>query len=141
MWPRRYQDRLASWYRLRNSANQLTLDQYLFDINQWWHATPWTAYHLHWDDRNCWPDPWQLLEDNVFCSLARGLGIMYTMSLTPNWNNLDVRLVESGGDNLVVVGKSKYILNWQKDQIVNINLGPVHPQHALNLSDIIQKIA
>jgi hypothetical protein len=28
-----------------------------------------------------WPDPWQLLSDDVYCEVARGLGILYTITL------------------------------------------------------------
>jgi hypothetical protein len=31
----------------------------------------------------------------------------------------DAVMIESGGDNLVLVDKSKYILNWDADTVVN----------------------
>ena len=95
----------------------------LEDINTWWFRAPWTAYHLHWDDSGAWPDPWQLLSDNVYCELARGLGILYTITLLDRADLAPVELVltaESG--NLVLATPEKYILNWASDTIVNTNL-------------------
>jgi hypothetical protein len=69
-----------------------------------------------------WPDPWQLLNDNVYCDLARGLGILYTISLLDRADLTDAALILSqDGHNLVTVVKSKYILNWNPDTIVNTN--------------------
>ena len=95
----------------------------LEDINTWWFRAPWTAYHLHWDDNETWPDPWQLLNDNIYCELARGLGILYTITLLDRADLAPVELVltaESG--NLVLAAPEKYILNWASDTIVNTNL-------------------
>jgi hypothetical protein len=67
-----------------------------------------------------WPDPWQLLSDNVYCDLARALGILYTISLLDRADMADAELVlTEDGDNLVQVAKEKYILNWNPDSVVN----------------------
>jgi hypothetical protein len=121
MWPQTFPERLASWAQLRTQAASLPLDQALFATNAWWFQTPWRPYHLHWDDLDTWPDPWQLLDDNVYCGLARALGIMYTITMLDRPDLQDAVLTESGGDNLVLVDKSKYILNWDADTVVNTN--------------------
>lgn len=140
MWPRTFQERLAAWNQLRQSANNLPLEQCLLEINRWWFRTPWCAYHLHWDDRATWPDPWQLLSDNIFCSLARGLGIMYTITLLDREDLIDAVLIDTGTDNLVQVGGEKYILNWDLEEIVNINLGQYKVRHSVAQSEIKQQI-
>jgi hypothetical protein len=93
-------------------------------INAWWFRTPWRAYHLHWDDQPSWPDPWQLLSDDIYCPLARGLGMLYTISLLERNDIQNAILADIATDNLVLVDKEKYILNWDPQQIVNINLEP-----------------
>lgn len=121
MWPAHFPQRLDAWNQLRIQASVLPIEQSLYTINQWWFQTPWTPYHLHWDDRPDWPDPWQLLSDNVYCSLARSLGIMYTIALMDRPDMQDAQIVESDSDNLVLVGDRKYILNWDPTEIVNIS--------------------
>jgi len=77
---------------------------------------------LHWDDQETWPDPWELLSDNLYCDVARGLGILYTISLLDHADLTDAELVLTAeGHNLVLVNKRKYILNWDQDIIVNTN--------------------
>ena len=140
MWQRSFPERLSSWSDLRSQVQHQPLDQALTNINAWWFTAPWVPYHLHWDDRDTWPDPWQLLDDNIYCGLARGLGILYTIAII---NHVDIEsavLTEVGGDNLVLINKSKYILNWDKDEIVNINLGPQNPRRSVSLDQIQQQI-
>lgn len=120
MWPKTFDARLASWTQLRDHTQLLPLDFALAAINAWWFTAPWQPYYLHWDDQPRWPDPWQLLSDNVYCDLARGLGIVYTISMLDRTDTAPATLVlTEDGDNLVLVAKEKYILNWTADNIVN----------------------
>jgi hypothetical protein len=122
VWPVTFESRLDSWTQLRTRASALPVEQALEAINAWWFSAPWTGYHLHWDDQEEWPDPWQLLDDNIFCEVARGLGILYTITLLDRADIDSAELVLSkNGHNLVQVDKSKYILNWDKSTIVNID--------------------
>tara|TARA_B110000503_G_scaffold100763_1_gene150698 strand:- start:29 stop:454 length:426 start_codon:yes stop_codon:yes gene_type:complete len=120
MWASTFAGRLESWYGMRQKCHALSVESTLITINSWWCTTPWQPYYLHWDDQPAWPDPWQLLNDNVYCDLARALGILYTISLLDRADLTDATLVlTQDGHNLVVVDKSKYILNWSPDTVVN----------------------
>ena len=120
MWPSNFADRLTAWANLRNQCQSLDLESALTTVNQWWFNSPWQPYYLHWDDQPNWPDPWQLLSDNVYCDLAKALGILYTINLLDRADMADAELVlTEDGTNLVLVAKEKYILNWNKDSIVN----------------------
>ena len=120
MWPVNFADRLTAWADLRSRCQSLDLESALTTVNQWWFDSPWQPYYLHWDDQPKWPDPWQLLSDNVYCDLAKALGILYTISLLDRADMADAELVlTDDGSNLVLVAKEKYILNWNKDSIVN----------------------
>ena len=120
MWANTFEQRLAAWASLRDQVQSLDIDTALSQINAWWFSVPWRPYYLHWDDQSNWPDPWQLLSDNHYCDLARALGILYTITLLDRADLADTTLIlTETGDNLVLVSKSKYILNWDRDTIVN----------------------
>ena len=140
MWARTFDARLASWNQLRSAVATMPVDQCLNNINAWWFDSPWRAYHLHWDDQPAWPDPWQLLDDNLFCGLARGLGMLYTIALLDRPDIQDAELIDTGSDNLVLVEQKKYILNWDRDQLLNINLAPLNPRHRLSQEQIKTQI-
>ena len=140
MWPRTFAERLESWAQLREQASTTDVETALQAINSWWFQTPWRAYHLHWDDRAVWPDPWQLLSDDLYCPLARGLGILYTITMLDRPDLQDAVLVEINSDNLVQVAKKKYILNWDSDTILNINLTGSRTRHSITQEQIKQQI-
>jgi hypothetical protein len=122
MWPTQFEHRLSAWHDLRRQSNSQDLPILLQNINSWWHQTPWCPYHLHWDDRDTWPDPWQLLSDNIYCDLARALGIMYTIVLTERLDLNDSSIIQTESANLVQVNQGKYILNWGRDIVLNTSL-------------------
>ena len=122
MWPPTFAARLESWTALRTLAQDQDLETALAAINAWWSNSPWKAYYLHWDDHAHWPDPWQLLSDNIYCDIAKALGILYTISLLDRADMADATLVLTEDHrNLVLVSKTKYILNWNSDSVVNTN--------------------
>lgn len=140
MWPKTFAERLESWNQLRQQASTADVETALRAINSWWFQTPWRAYHLHWDDRAVWPDPWQLLSDDLYCPLARGLGILYTIILLDRADLQDAILVEVDSDNLVLVHEKKYILNWDTEQMLNITLGRFNSQHSITQEQLKQQI-
>ena len=140
MWPRTFAERLESWAQLREQASTADAETALAAINSWWFQTPWRAYHLHWDDQLLWPDPWQLLSDDLYCPLARGLGILYTITMLDRPDLQDAVLAEVDSDNLVLVAKKKYILNWDPEQMLNITLGHFKSHHSITQEQIQQQI-
>lgn len=136
MWAATFEARLRAWQALRHSVKDVPKCECLEHINQWWSAAPWYSYYLHWDDQTTWPGPWQLLEDNIFCSLARGLGMLYTISLLDRADIQTAELVETKNDNLVLVDSGKYVLNWNPHRIVNINPGTIITRHRVQQNSI-----
>ena len=138
MWCSTFEQRLAAWNTLRDRVRMLPKPDALAEINSWWQQTPWRAYHLHWDDRVDWPDPWQLLSDNIYCDLARGLGILYTITVLDRDDLQDAVLIDSDQGNLVLVEDGKYILNW--DQSLGLNINLQQNKHHIAQSDVKQQL-
>tara|TARA_R110000868_G_scaffold232634_2_gene486169 strand:+ start:1738 stop:2157 length:420 start_codon:yes stop_codon:yes gene_type:complete len=136
-WPITFESRLNSWNQLRNDVSDLPVELALETINAWWLCSPWTAYHLHWDDHLLWPDPWQLLSDNIYCEVARGLGILYTITLLNRSDVGAATLVLTNDDrNLVLLDKSKYILNWDESMVLN-TMSEITIKKSLHQSTVI----
>jgi hypothetical protein len=118
-WTGDYTQRLRSWAKLRESVIGQSQDIAFLSINDWWLDLPWCPYRLHWDDWRTWPDPWQLLEENQFCDLARALGILYTVHFCGIAST--VSLAQTSDQHLVLVDDGKYVLNWSPGQLLNIS--------------------
>ena len=133
MWYKDFADRLESWAELRSQNQKLPLEEALQNINDYWQESPWQPYYLHWDDQPNWPDPWQLLNDNVYCDLARGLGILYTLSMLDHKDLVSYELIlNEDNRNLVLVNKSKYTLNWDGSVLVNTPQVAKAKKHFIN---------
>lgn len=120
MWPDTFEERLVQWNQLRRCSLAHDPVQGLADINNWWWQAPQVNHHLHWLDRDKWPDPWQLLSQDRWCDLARALGIAYTIIMIDTKYASRISLVDTDLANLVLVDNAKYILNWCPGDIVNI---------------------
>ena len=61
---------------------------------------------------------------------------MYTIALLEREDLQDAVLVEVASDNLVLVSKEKYILNWDRDTVVNISPSTKSTRHSITQSQI-----
>ena len=121
IWPEDFSDRLKQWHDLRVLFVEPDLEHSLLLVNDWWFTCPISPRCLAWDDQITWPDPWNLLKDNVYCDLARGLGMLYTLCMTQDPRLERLQLARTNADNLVLVNDGKYILNWAPRQLLNIS--------------------
>ena len=120
------EDRLRSWRDFRSTLDSLPLDQALIQTAEFWTNAPFTPYHLDPDAVDTWPDPWTLIDENVYCDLAKCLGIVYTVLLTTHRTNLEIEIgiyedpVNHHEYNLACFDQGKYILNMIDGTVVNI---------------------
>ena len=123
MWQPRFDDRLLEWRELRNKSAQLNLEDALVTVDQWWQRAPLTNHYLHLDEYEKWPLPWDLLADDVYCDLAKCLGIVYTLMLIKHEDIQFIRILQLE-DFYAVEVNSSYILNYIPNEIVNTNTLP-----------------
>ena len=132
MWRESYADRLQHWNLLRDRCRDTPVGQALLTINDWWFNAPVTTRTIIWEHHEKWPDPWQLLANNNFCDLARGLGIVYTVIMMAHSAVSEVALTQTDHDNLVLVNQGKYILNWAPGQLLNIQSQAIQIHRSLD---------
>lgn len=111
-WPSCFEDRLRDWNLLRQECQDASIPDALLKINDWWMRAPLSTQHIAWEDWKEWPTPWDLLLDNTWCELTRGIGIVYTLGLVFGDDFETTYLVDSNEGILVVVGPDKYFLNY-----------------------------
>jgi hypothetical protein len=123
MWQPRFDDRLLEWRELRNKSTQLNLEDALVTVDQWWQRAPLTNHYLHLDEYEKWPLPWDLLADDIYCDLAKCLGIVYTLMLIKHKDIESIRILQLE-DFYAVEINSEYILNYIPNEIVNTSTLP-----------------
>jgi hypothetical protein len=112
-----YEARLQSWYELQDCD----ILKKCVDIDAWWQKAPLVNHHLHILDSDNWPGPWELLVENTYCTIARALGICYTLLLLDIEDVVIVEATDNHGEDvvLVLVDNAKYVLNYWPDTVVN----------------------
>jgi hypothetical protein len=100
-------------------------------VNDWWFRAPIINKSISWQDYPNWPNPWQLLQQDGWCDLARALGIVYTLLLIDTNSSDSISLVNTNLGNLVLAGHGKYILNWVPGDLLNIESTPITIQRQL----------
>jgi hypothetical protein len=137
-----YEARLQDWFQLRTSVTSLPIEQQCITIDKWWQDAPLVTHHLHPQDIDNWPDPWELLSENTYCEVARALGMCYTLHLI---GITDIELVLARNDTaedvvLVLVDNAKYILNYWPNTVISNKLKDFKVVQKLDLHTIIKKI-
>lgn len=117
-------DRILKWREWRNTLSLLPLNDCLTEVAVAWAKAPVVNHYLTPDDINEWPDPWNLINDNIYCDLSITLGMFYTLSLSDNShipNNISIEIYKTndGWVNLCSLDNGLYMLNWEPRTIVN----------------------
>jgi len=133
-----YDTRLRSWYELRKQIESLDTETKCVEIDRWWQDAPLVNHHLHILDSNAWPGPWDLLVENTYCTVARAVGMCYTLLLT---GENDIELIEAT-DNvvLVLVDNAKYILSYWPDTVLSNSLTEFTIKRHVDISHIQSKL-
>ncbi len=137
-----YDARLRSWYELRKKIESVDIQTKCVEIDRWWQDAPLVNHHLHILDNNTWPGPWDLLVENTYCTVARAVGMCYTLLLT---GENDIELIEATdktGDDvvLVLVDNAKYVLNYWPNMVLSSSLTDFTIKRHVDVSHIQSKL-
>jgi len=137
-----YDARLRSWYNLRAEIDGTLIQNKCVEIDNWWQKAPLVNHHLHPQDTEAWPGPWDLLVENTYCTVARAVGICYTLLLT---GVNDIEMVEAtdavGEDvTLVLVDNAKYVLNYWPDTVLSNTLTDFTIKRTIDISNLKTKL-
>lgn len=136
-----YIERLQIWNNLRQDIKDLPIKEKCIAVDNWWQRAPLINHYLHPSDIEQYPNPWELLHENTYCKIARGLGICYTLKLL---NVNDIKLVEANDDvedtYIVLVDCGKYILNYHPNSVISISLHDFKIKKEINIFNLLSNI-
>jgi len=116
-------DRILSWRLWRDELEKNSLDEVVGIIAKDWSKVPVVMHYLAPDQISNWPNPWQLITDNLYCDLSIALGMYYSLALLDHPKITDLRLqvykVPEGWLNLSSINQGKYVLNYNHGKVVN----------------------
>jgi hypothetical protein len=137
-----YYTRLRAWHDLKESLKDADTQTICVEVDKFWQRAPISSHYLHPADVVDWPNPWELISDNMYCYYGRGLGMIYTLMLL-GINDIDfVEGIDYNRENvvLVLVDNAKYVMNYWPDSVLNISHADFTVTKRLNISSLKQKI-
>lgn len=137
-----YHERLRSWRQLREQVTDMPMSEACVQIDAWWQRAPLVKYHLHPNDTQNWPTPWDILSENIYCTLTRAIGICYTVLMT---RDVNVQLIAATDQQcedhfLVLADYAKYIMNWWPNSVLSTTLSDFSVHQTLPISVLTTKI-
>lgn len=116
-------DRIISWRAWRNDLENLSIENIVKCVAKTWATVPTVLHYLSPDQPDHWPNPWQLITDNIYCDLSICLGMYYSLALIESPEIQDLRLqiykTSNGWINLSSINQGKYVLNYSHGNVVN----------------------
>jgi hypothetical protein len=132
-----YESRLKAWHDLKEEVKDLSLLEKSIKIDSFWQKAPVVNHYLHTFDIANWPNPWELLVENQYCSVARALGICYTFYMI---GIKDFELVEAkdnmGNELPLVLVEKKYVLNYWPNTVTTNNISDFTLNRAISISQL-----
>lgn len=118
-------NRIIAWREWRNTLENLSVEQVVEQVASAWARVPTVLHYLAPDTIDDWPNPWQLITDNVYCDLSICLGMHYTLLLIdkPEIQDLQLNIYKgpNGWINLSSIDQGKYVLNYNHGAVVNMS--------------------
>lgn len=100
---------------------------------QAWAYAPFVSTYLDPLDAGSWPDPWQLIIDSKYDSLAIALGMLYTLNLTNRFADEDFKIfMESFAQ------RKEFYLLVANQYVLNLEYSSVSTLEKLNEHQIIK---
>jgi hypothetical protein len=123
MWNLKPSDRLRYWHDFRKKISEQSKEDAIKETHHLWCYAPFVSHYLTTDQIVTWPNPWELVNDNYYCDLAKALGMVYTLYLTSHAIESTIQIyrdeISKDNYNLVYIDGGKYVLNYLHDEVIN----------------------
>ena len=119
MFDKQFEERLILWREFRETL-EISSDPIQDTIN-FYNQAPYCSIAADPYTPSTWPDPWELLEENNYCSFVKILAICYTLQLTDVLSQASYE-IHITRDNKK---SATYYLLYVDDQVIGFN-GETH---------------
>ena len=115
MFDKKYEERLSLWSTFRKTL-EISNDPIQDAIN-FYREAPTVSIAIDPYTPITWPNPWELLEENNYCSFVKILAICYTLQLTDvlSQASYEIHITQDNKKS------STYYLLYVDDQVIGYN--------------------
>lgn len=120
MFTKPYEERLKLWSQFRQELE--TSHDPFNDVIRFYQEAPSSRLQVNPWDPVTWPNPWELLNENLYCDFSRVLGMCYSLQLTDRFKTSDFEIHICTFDNLgyvYLLFVDNMVLGYEENQVVN----------------------
>ena len=127
-------DRLRAWHEFRNQLEH-SVDPIQDTIDLYSKAS---IVNIMMDpyDQSTWLDPWELLNENMYCEFATVLGIGYTLSLTDRFSQVHKEIHICTNKE---VAQTKYLL-YIGENVIGYDRSKAVPKDSIDENWIVETV-
>lgn len=99
MFDKKFEDRLSHWKQFREQLEDS--DDPLQEVLDLYNQAPLVSIQADPWDWETWPEPWELLKENIYCPFVKILAICYTLQLTERFSQCQFEIhITQDKDNI-----------------------------------------
>ena len=87
MFDKKFEDRMSLWREFRDMLE--VCEDPIQTAIDFYNQAPLTTLAIDPYTQSTWPDPWQMIEENIFCPFVKILAICYTLQLTERFSGTE----------------------------------------------------
>lgn len=123
MFTKSFYERLRLWRHLRNEVE--TSENPYQMVLDFWASVPLSSRYADPYDSSSWPDPWELIHQNVYCEFLQLLAVCYTLQLTERFSHSDFEIhitLDKKNDRLVyLLFVDNHAIGYYNNGCINAN--------------------
>jgi len=138
MFIKKYEERLRIWSSFRDELEEVE-DPFRFLLD-FYKQAPRVSIATDPYNRESWPDPWQLLEENQYCDFTRVLAYCYSLQLTERFKDskIEIHIITTGLETYYLLQVDNWIFGYEEDRAIDKSELPpdFHPQVVYDMTDV-----
>jgi hypothetical protein len=122
MFNKKFEDRLSDWVEFRNTLE--TDSDPIKKVIEFFNKAPLGGLAADPYDRKTWPNPWQLIQENIYCDFVKLLAICYTLQLCDRFSGYKYRLyiAQDVKQTYYLLEFNNQIIGYDIDNIVGVDV-------------------
>ena len=130
MFDKPYYDRIKCWKQLRDEIE--TAADPFTRVLEFWQSAPATSIATDPYDKESWPDPWEMIEQNEYCDFMKILAIFYTFQLTERFSQcqfgINIFLDDKESKTIYLLSVDKKSIGYYNESYITRVTNTFEPQ-------------
>ena len=122
MFEKDFVSRMTQWRSLRSDIDRS--NNPIQDVLDFWNQAPTSRIASDPYDDETWPNPWEMIKENIYCDFTKILAIYYTLQLTERFSQsvfeIHIVLDKEESDLKYLLFVDNQVIGYYNDRSVDI---------------------